>query len=85
MSDNIESETIVDQLERLILKDNAKAMKLLSIGKSKESLKILQKALDSLLLSNELSQDHQIGENVQKLQLQLLAVTHNNLGCVFKK
>ena len=67
MSDNIESETIVDQLERLILKDNAKAMKLLSIGKSKESLKILQKALDSLLLSNELSQDHQIGENVQKL------------------
>jgi len=40
------------------LKDNAKAMKLLSIGKSKESLKILQKALDSLLLSNELSQDH---------------------------
>ena len=60
-------------------------MRLLQHRKSEPALLMLQKALSSLNISQELISDATIGDNMQFLIKHLLGLTHNNLGCVFKQ
>jgi tetratricopeptide (TPR) repeat protein len=81
-------QSVIEQLERLVLNLNKTAMELLKRHRASESLQLLQKALSSLEMTSkapQLSCDEQVGDLVQGLNYQLLGLTHNNLGCIFKQ